>query len=35
MLHFGSTGMDMMLWQMRIHEHVLPADQRDDRTIAR
>lgn len=35
MLHFGSTWMDMMLWQVRIHEHVLTADQRDDRTIAR
>lgn len=35
MLHFGATWMDMMLWQVRIHEHVLPADQRDDRTIAR
>jgi glutathione S-transferase len=35
MLHFGSTWMDMMLWQVRIHENVLPADQRDDRTIAR
>ncbi len=35
MLHFGSTWMDMMLWQVRIHENVLTADQRDDRTIAR
>ena len=35
MLHFGSTWMDMMLWQIRIHENVLPADQRDDRTIVR
>jgi len=35
MLHFGSTWMDMMLWQIRIHENVLPDDQRDDRTIAR
>ena len=35
MLHFGSTWMDMMLWQIRIHEHVLTADQRDDRTIVR
>jgi glutathione S-transferase len=24
-----------MIWQIRIHEHVLPADQRDDRTIVR
>ncbi len=35
MLHFGSTWMDMMLWQVRIHENVLSAEQRDDRTIAR
>lgn len=34
-LHFASTPMDMMLWQIRIHEHVLPADQRDPRTLAR
>jgi len=35
MLHFGSTWMDMMLWQIRIHEHVLTADQRDPRSVAR
>jgi glutathione S-transferase len=35
MLHFGSTWMDMMLWQIRIHEHVLPQDERDARTINR
>ncbi len=35
MLHFGGTWMDMMLWQVRIHEHVLPSDQSDDRTIDR
>lgn len=35
MLHFGSTWMDMMLWQIRIHEHVLPVAERDPRTIAR
>ena len=35
MLHFGSTWMDMMLWQVRIHEHVLPLAQRDARTITR
>lgn len=35
MLHFGSTWMDMMLWQVRIHEHVLPIDERDARTVAR
>jgi glutathione S-transferase len=35
MLHFGSTWMDMMLWQIRIHEHVLPKAERDSRTVAR
>ena len=35
MLHFGSTWMDMMLWQIRIHEHVLAEAERDARTIAR
>lgn len=35
MLHFGATSMDMMLWQIRIHEHVLPRAERDERTVAR
>ena len=35
MLHFGSTWMDMMLWQIRSHEHLLPEDQRDHRTLER
>ncbi len=35
MLHFGSTGMDMMLWQVRVHEHLLPDAERDPRTIQR
>lgn len=35
MLHFGSTWMDMMLWQIRAHEHVLPEAERDPRTVAR
>lgn len=35
MLHFGGTWMDMMLWQVRIHEHVLPSEQSDSRTIDR
>lgn len=35
MLHFGSTWMDMMLWQLRAHEHVLPESERDPRTVAR
>jgi glutathione S-transferase len=35
MIQFGATQADMMLWQVRIHEHVLPEDQQDERTIAR
>ena len=35
MLHFGGTWMDMMLWQVRAHEHVLPEAERDERTTAR
>jgi glutathione S-transferase len=35
MLHFGSSTMDMMLWQIRAHEHLLPTHQRDARTIKR
>ncbi|MBR1122835.1 glutathione S-transferase family protein [Bradyrhizobium lablabi] len=35
MLHFGASSMDMMLWQIRIHEDVLSATERDDRTIRR
>jgi glutathione S-transferase len=34
MLHFGTTWMDMMLWQIRIHTHLL-GKHRDDKTIAR
>jgi glutathione S-transferase len=35
MLHFGAASMDMMLWQLRVHEDILPATERDDRTIQR
>jgi glutathione S-transferase len=35
MLHFGSTWVDMMLWQVRVHEDVLPEAARDPRTVAR
>jgi glutathione S-transferase len=35
MLYFGSSSMDMMLWQIRIHEHLLPERQRDARTSKR
>jgi glutathione S-transferase len=34
-LHFGASWMDMMLWQIRIHEHVLPQLERDPRTVRR
>jgi glutathione S-transferase len=34
-LHFGASWMDMMLWQIRIHEHILPRAQRDPNTIMR
>jgi glutathione S-transferase len=34
-LYFGAAAIDMMLWQIRIHQHVLPETQKDDRTIAR
>ena len=35
MLQFGGSWMDMMLWQIRGHEHLLPRDQSDARTIER
>ncbi len=35
MLHFGASWMDMMLWQVRTHEHLLPPDERDPRTVVR
>jgi glutathione S-transferase len=34
-LHYGATWMDMMLWQIRAHKHILPADQADPKTVAR
>jgi glutathione S-transferase len=34
MLHFGSTSMDMMLWQIRSHTHLLGSDS-DGKTIVR
>jgi glutathione S-transferase len=34
MLHYGTSWMDMMLWQIRIHTHLLGRD-RDEKTIAR
>ena len=35
MMHFGASTMDMMLWQVRIHEHILPDAGVDERTIER
>jgi glutathione S-transferase len=35
MLHFGASWMDMMLWQIRIHEHILPRAEMDPKTISR
>jgi glutathione S-transferase len=35
MIHFCGASMDMMLWQIRIHEHVLPYRERDFRTVER
>ncbi len=34
-LHFGATWMDMMLWQIRAHRHILRSDESDPRTIER
>lgn len=34
MLHFGTSWMDMMLWQIRLHTHIL-GPECDPRTIAR
>jgi len=34
MLHYGTSWMDMMLWQIRIHTHLLGKD-RDEKTIER
>lgn len=35
MILFGASWMDMMLWQIRLHEHVLPESERDAGTVAR
>nr|WP_315466185.1 glutathione S-transferase family protein [uncultured Rhodoferax sp.] len=34
-MQLAATTMDMMLWHMRMHAHVLPADEQDPRTLAR
>jgi glutathione S-transferase len=35
MLQFGASWMDMMLWQIRIHEHILRTSEKDPRTVRR
>jgi glutathione S-transferase len=35
MVHFGSTTMDMALWQLRLHERLLTEGDRHPRTAAR
>ena len=35
MMQFAGTTMDMMLWQVRIHEHILSGTEKDDKTIIR
>jgi glutathione S-transferase len=35
MLHFASSWMDMMLWQLRLHIDLFGEAERDERTIAR
>jgi len=35
MLYFGCSWVDMMLWQIRVQTHLLPEDQRDQRTVHR
>jgi glutathione S-transferase len=35
MLHFGSTQVDMILWQIRLHRDLFGRAERDDRTISR
>jgi glutathione S-transferase len=35
MLHFAASWWDMMLWQIRIHKHVLPEAQKDEKTVER
>ena len=34
MLHFGTSWIDMMLWQIRIHTHLLGSDS-DEKTVLR
>jgi glutathione S-transferase len=34
-LHYGANWMDMMLWQIRSHRHILKAEEADPRTVTR
>lgn len=34
-LHFSGTWMDMMLWQIRSHRHILPSEQSDPNIVTR
>ena len=34
-MHFAGTWLDMMLWQIRIHTHILPSDEIDQKTLDR
>jgi glutathione S-transferase len=34
-LHFGGVWMDAMLWQIRMHQDLLPADEADPRSVDR
>ncbi|MET0388784.1 MAG: glutathione S-transferase family protein [Polyangiales bacterium] len=34
-VHFAASWVDMMLWQIRLHEHLLASDEQDARTAAR
>ena len=35
MLHFAASWWDMMLWQVRVHKHVLPDAERDEKNVER
>ena len=35
MLHFATSSWDMMLWQIRVHKHVLPRAESDEKNAKR
>ncbi|MEP4148436.1 MAG: glutathione S-transferase family protein [Halioglobus sp.] len=35
MLHFAASSWDMMLWQIRVHKHVLSGAEKDEKTVKR